>query len=74
VHYGVLAPAGTPKEIIAKLNAELVKLAADEQVKKRIASEGGDPLSSTPEEYARDIDQEETKWSTLIRRLNLKVE
>jgi tripartite-type tricarboxylate transporter receptor subunit TctC len=74
LHYGLLAPAGTPKQIVAKLNAELVKLAADEQVKKRIASEGGDPLSSTPEEYAKDIDQEETKWSTLIRRLNLKVE
>ena len=59
---------------IARLNTELVKLAGDEEVKKRIASEGGDPLTSTPEEYAKDIDQEETKWSTLIRKLNLKVE
>jgi len=74
LHYGLLAPAGTPKDIITRLNAELVKLASDEEVKKRIASEGGDPLTSTPEEYAKDIDQEETKWSTLIRRLNLKVE
>jgi tripartite-type tricarboxylate transporter receptor subunit TctC len=74
LHYGLLAPAGTPKAIVAKLNTELVKLASDEEVKKRIASEGGDPLSSTPEEYARNIDQEETKWSTLIRKLNLKVE
>jgi tripartite-type tricarboxylate transporter receptor subunit TctC len=74
LHYGVLAPAGTPKPIIDRINAELRKLADDAEVKKRIASEGGDPLTSTPEEYAADIDREETKWSTLIRKLNLKVE
>ena len=43
-------------------------------MKQRIQAEGGDALTSTPEEYAKDIDQEETKWSTLIRKLNLKVE
>src|SRR4051812_88768 len=74
LHYGVLAPAGTPRPVVDRLNAELRKLAADEEVRKRIAAEGGDPLTSSPEEYARDIDQEETKWSTLIRKLNLKVE
>jgi tripartite-type tricarboxylate transporter receptor subunit TctC len=74
LHYGLLAPAGTPRPIVDKLNAELRKLASNEEVKKRIATEGGDPLTSSPEEYAADIDREETKWSTLIRRLNLKVE
>jgi tripartite-type tricarboxylate transporter receptor subunit TctC len=74
LHYGLLAPAGTPKPIIERLNAELRKLAANDEVKQRIAAEGGDPLTSSAEEYARDIDQEETKWSTLIRKLNLKVE
>ena len=38
------------------------------------ADEGGDPLTSTPEEYAADIDQEERKWGALIKKLNLKVE
>jgi tripartite-type tricarboxylate transporter receptor subunit TctC len=74
LHYGLLAPAGTPKAIVDRLNAELRKLAGDDEVKKRIASEGGDPLTSSPDEYAADIDREETKWSTLIRKLNLKVE
>ena len=74
LHYGVLAPAGTPRSIVDKLNAELRKLAANDEVKKRIAAEGGDPLTSTPDEYAADIDREETKWSALIRKLNLKVE
>jgi tripartite-type tricarboxylate transporter receptor subunit TctC len=74
LHYGLLAPAGTPKPIIERLNAELRKLVSDEEVKKRIHLEGGDPLSSSAEEYAADVDKEETKWSTLIRKLNLKVE
>ena len=74
LHYGLLAPAGTPKPIVDRLNAELRRLAANDEVKKRIAAEGGDPLTSSPEEYAADIDREETKWSALIRRLNLKVE
>jgi len=74
LHYGLLAPAGTPRPIIDRLNAELRKLVDAEEVKSRIHSEGGDPLTSSPDEYAKDIDQEETKWSTLIRKLNLKVE
>jgi len=74
LHYGLLAPAGTPRAIVDRLNAELRKLATNEELKKRIAAEGGDPLTSSPEEYAADIDQEEAKWAALIRRLNLKVD
>ena len=74
LHYGLLAPAGTPKEIVERLSAELRKLADDGEVKQRIHAEGGDPLISTPAEYAADIDTEETKWGGLVRKLNLKVE
>ena len=74
LHYGLLASAGTPKEIVERLSAELRKLADDGEVKQRIHAEGGDPLTSTPAEYAADIDAEETKWGALVRKLNLKVE
>jgi len=74
LHYGVLAPAGTPKEIIDLLSAELRKLAATDDVKKRIHMEGGDPLSSTPAEYAADIASEGKKWGALVKKLGLKVE
>jgi tripartite-type tricarboxylate transporter receptor subunit TctC len=74
LHYGLLAPAGTPRPIIDRLNKELRALVNSEEVTKRIHSEGGDPLTSTPEEYAADIDREETKWAGLIRKLNLKVD
>lgn len=74
LHYGLLGPAGLPRPIVDKLNTALRAAAATDEVKKRINNEGGDPMTSSPEEYAKDIDQEETKWSTLIRKLNLKVE
>jgi tripartite-type tricarboxylate transporter receptor subunit TctC len=74
LHYGLLAPAGTPKEIVDRLSAELRKLVDTDDVKQRIHFEGGDPLTSTPAEYAADIDKEETKWGGLVRKLNLKVE
>src|SRR5436305_1755211 len=74
LHYGLLAPAGTPPPIIERLNGALRALVGGEDVKQRILAEGGDPLTSTPEEYARDIDNEERKWGTLVRKLNLKIE
>jgi tripartite-type tricarboxylate transporter receptor subunit TctC len=74
LHYGLLAPAGTPRAIVDRLSKELRALVDTAAVKERILTEGGDALTSTPDEYAADIDREETKWSTVIRKLNLKVE
>ncbi len=74
LHYGLLAPHGTPPEIVDKLSAELRKLGDDPEVQKRIHFEGGDPLISTPAEYAQDIDKEEKMWSALVHKLGLKVE
>jgi tripartite-type tricarboxylate transporter receptor subunit TctC len=72
--YGLLAPAGTPKPIIERLNKALRALVDTPEVRARIASDGGDPLPSTPEEYAADIQREDAKWGALIKKLNLKVE
>jgi tripartite-type tricarboxylate transporter receptor subunit TctC len=74
LHYGLLAPAGTPRPIIERLNKALRALVATPEVQARIHSEGGDEFTSSPDEYAADIDREETKWGGLIRKLNLKVE
>jgi tripartite-type tricarboxylate transporter receptor subunit TctC len=74
LHYGLLAPAGTPRPIVERLNRELRAAVDTDALKQRIQAEGGDPLTSTSNEYAEDIDHEERKWATLIKRLNLKVE
>jgi tripartite-type tricarboxylate transporter receptor subunit TctC len=72
--YGLVGPPGMPRDIVERLNRELRAMSETDLVKQRVQSEGGDVLTSTPEEYAADIDREEAKWSALIRKLNLKVE
>ena len=74
LHYGLLGPTNLPRPIVDKLNAAMKSVAMTDEVKKRINNEGGEPLTSTPDEYAADIDQEERKWAALIKKLNLKVE
>jgi tripartite-type tricarboxylate transporter receptor subunit TctC len=70
----MVAPAGTPRPIVERLNAELNAALANEDVRARIADEGGDLLAGTPQQQAADIDQEETKWGALVRKLGLKPE
>ncbi len=65
--YGLLAPAGTPKPIVDRLNKELRAALADPDVKKRIINEGGEPAPTTPAEHAAVIDREERKWAAVIR-------
>ena len=72
-YYGLVAPAGTPKPIIARLNKELRKIVMSEDVKQRIIADGGGPVASTPEEYAANIQREEGKWAALIKKLGLVV-
>jgi tripartite-type tricarboxylate transporter receptor subunit TctC len=74
LRYGLLAPAGTPKDIVTRLNRELRAAVELDDVKARITADGGDVLTSTPEQYAADIDREERKWGMLVRKLGLKVE
>ena len=74
LNYGLLAPAGTPRPIVERLNRELRLIVDTPDVRARIASDGGDPMPSTPEEYTADIEREDRKWGALIRKLGLKVE
>jgi hypothetical protein len=63
-----------PRPVVDKLNAAMKSIAVSDEVKKRINNEGGDPLTSTPEEYAADIDREETKWSAIVKASGAKVD
>jgi tripartite-type tricarboxylate transporter receptor subunit TctC len=74
IHYGIVAPAGTDRAIVGRLNAELRAALLSEEVRARIADEGGDPLPGTPEQQAADIDAEETKWGALVKKLGIKAE
>jgi tripartite-type tricarboxylate transporter receptor subunit TctC len=68
LHYGVVAPAGTPPQVINKLNAALRGALADPNVRSHFATEGAEPSPMSPAEYGADIDREETKWSALVKK------
>jgi tripartite-type tricarboxylate transporter receptor subunit TctC len=70
----LLAPAGTPRTIIERLNKELNAVLATDEVRRRLALEGGEPVPGAPEEYAADIDREEIRWSKLVATIGLKGE
>jgi tripartite-type tricarboxylate transporter receptor subunit TctC len=72
LHYGIAAPAGTPRPIVDKLNTALRAALASEETKAVLVATGADPMPSTPEEYAADIDREETRWSRIVREVGVK--
>jgi tripartite-type tricarboxylate transporter receptor subunit TctC len=72
LHYGLVAPAGTPRPIIDKLNAALRSALEDPALRDRLAREGAVPLPSTPEAYAADIAAEEKMWGKIVRDAGVK--
>lgn len=72
--YGVLAPAGTPREIIMKINAEIVKGLRTEEMKKRIASDGGEVIGSTPEEFTAVMKTDIAKWAKVVQASGAQVD
>lgn len=73
LYYGVVAPAGTPKAIVDRINKELRAAVATDAVKARINAEGGDPMSSSPEEHGKLLAADAAKWGALVRKLGLTV-
>ena len=72
--FGYAAPARTPKEIIAALNKEIVRILALPDVKERLIAQGAEPVGDTPEQFAQYIKSEAAKWGKVIKTLNLKIE
>ena len=72
--YGVLAPPGTPKEIVNKLNTEIMKLLQTQDIKERLNNQGFEILQSTPEQFAAFIKMELVKWAKVIKLSGAKAD
>jgi tripartite-type tricarboxylate transporter receptor subunit TctC len=72
--FGIVSPKGTASVIIDRLNAALREALASEDVRMKMAIDGTEPQPGTPEEYAADIDREESRWSKVIKEAGLKPE
>lgn len=72
--FGIFAPAGTPAAIVNRLNAEIVKIMRLPEMKERLASQGTDALTSTPEQFAAHVRDELAKWSRVVKASGMKVD
>ena len=74
VWFGLVAPAGTPREVVQKLNAEVAKILAMPDVRERFMAQGVEPLGSTPEQFGEHIRAQMAKWSKVVRDAGVKAE
>jgi tripartite-type tricarboxylate transporter receptor subunit TctC len=72
--YGVLAPAGTPPAIVARLNAEINGVLQLAEVQDKIAADGGIPVGGSPEQFAATIKSEHAKWGRVVRESGAKLD
>ena len=71
---GFVAPAGTPRDVVTKLNGAFAKVMADPAIKQRLSESGFEPQTSTPDEFAAYLKREIAKWAKVIRDSNISLD
>jgi tripartite-type tricarboxylate transporter receptor subunit TctC len=72
--FGVLAPAGTPKEIVNKLSSEIAKILQTPEIKERLLSQGAEPVGNTPDQFTAFIKAETAKWAKVVKESGATVD
>jgi tripartite-type tricarboxylate transporter receptor subunit TctC len=72
--FGVLAPSGTPKEIVDKLSQAIVKSLQTAEIKDRLAAQGADAIGTTPEQFSAHIKSEIDKWAKVVKASGARVD
>jgi len=72
--YGLLAPAGTPRAILERLNGETFKLLQTNEVRERLLAQGAEPMPGTPEAFASFMHEEMAKWAPVVKQAGIKLD
>ena len=72
--YGLLAPAGTPKAIVSRLNAEVTKALQSDEVREKLLAQGADPMPGSPEAFAAFMREEMAKWAPVVKQAGIKLD
>jgi tripartite-type tricarboxylate transporter receptor subunit TctC len=71
---GIVAPVGMPRAVVARLNAEIVRMAASPSYKEKVEAIGSEPMSGTPEQFGAFIRSESAKWSAVVKRAGVRAD
>jgi tripartite-type tricarboxylate transporter receptor subunit TctC len=74
VWFGLVAPAGTPRDVVLKLNAEVLRILAMPDVRERFQSQGVEPVGSTPEQFGEHIKGQMVKWAKVVKDAGVQAE
>ena len=74
VWYGLLAPAGTPRAIVAKVHRDIVAALKDPEVRKLMLNAGAEPVGNSPQEFAKIVRDETASWAKVIKAANIRVD
>jgi tripartite-type tricarboxylate transporter receptor subunit TctC len=72
--FGLLAPAATPKDVVSKLNTDIIRVLKDEDIRKKIADMGADVVGNSAEEFGAAMRAESAQWAEIIKSANIKAE
>jgi len=72
--FGVLAPAGTPRDVVNRLSAEIGRIARSPEMRERLAGMGAEPVGGTPEEFAAVMARDIAKWTELAKSVGIKID
>ena len=71
---GVVAPAGTPRDVVARLNAEIVRIVGSPEMRENLGKQGAEVRTNTPEAFGAFITSEKAKWAKVVKEANVKIE
>lgn len=72
--FGLIAPAGTPMQVVQKINAEIIRILGVPEVRERLVAEGTRPIGNTPEQFAELLVKDQEKWTRIFRETGIKPE
>jgi tripartite-type tricarboxylate transporter receptor subunit TctC len=72
--FGLLAPAGTPRDVVTKINGEVAKWVASSDAKEKLAAQGANAAGGSPEDFARHIQTETAKWARVVKESGAKID
>jgi tripartite-type tricarboxylate transporter receptor subunit TctC len=70
--FGFLAPGGTPAEVVAKLNKEIVRIVHTPDMKARLVTDGAEPVGNSPAQFVEHMKSETAKWAKVIKAANIQ--